>query len=440
MKFEELNLNPRLLRSIEERGYSQLTEVQEKTLSRTLQGRDVAVQSQTGTGKTAAFLITLLEHMLRTRPGRRRRALIIVPTRELAVQIEREAELLNRYPGFAIGSLYGGVRRDGQRKRLRNGLDIMIGTPGRLLDFGESGDIRTREIGSLVIDEADRLFDMGFLPDIRRLLHMIPPPEARHGMLFSATLDRASQDLAAEFLNKPEWIAVTPEQVTVDKITQELYKVKSHIKLNLMLGLLKQRRPRNALIFTNTRHEAFRLAKKLAINGYRARHLTGDLPQSSRLQIMEDFKAGRFPFLVATDVAARGLDILGLDMVINYDLPLECENYVHRIGRTARAGKSGEAISFSSEGMYGHLLSIESYIGMKIPVKEADIELFEVDASEGIELPRRDRGSGRRDRRPQGRSARRASGSRTSPDTSAGSPPGKRRGRRRRRPPRTAPA
>lgn len=434
MKFEELNLHPRLLRSIAERGYTTLTEVQEKTLSRTLQGRDVAVQSQTGTGKTAAFLITLIEHLLRTKPGQRRRALIIVPTRELAVQIEKEAEMLNRHPGFSIGSLYGGVRRDGQRNRLRRGLDIMIGTPGRLLDFSESGDIRTGEVESLVIDEADRLFDMGFLPDIRRLLHMIPDPKARHGMLFSATLDRASQNLAAEFLNQPEWIAVTPEQVTVEKITQELYKVKSHIKLNLMLGLLKQRKPRNALIFTNTRHEAFRLAKKLAINGYRAKHLTGDLPQSSRLQIMEDFKAGRFPFLVATDVASRGLDIQGLDMVINYDLPLECENYVHRIGRTARAGKSGDAISFCSEGMYGHLLSIENYVGVPIPVKEADLDLFEIDASEGVDLPRRDRGS-------QGRSFGGRGDRRTSrQEKPAGGAPKKRRRRKPRGPSRPAPA
>jgi ATP-dependent RNA helicase RhlB len=431
MKFEELNLDPRLLRAVADRGYTCLTEVQEKTLSLTLQSNDVAVQSQTGTGKTAAFLITLFEHLLRAPRGRRRKALIIVPTRELAVQIEQEAGLLNAGLGFAIGSLYGGTRRDGQRKRLHKGLDIMIGTPGRLLDFGESGDLRPQEIGFLVIDEADRLFDMGFLPDIRKLLFLLPPPESRQGMLFSATLDRASQNLAAEFLNQPEWVRVTPEQVTVEKISQELFYVKSHIKLNLMLGLLKQRTPRNALIFTNTRHEAFRLAKKLAINGYRTEHLTGDLPQSTRLRIMDDFKAGRFPFLVATDVAARGLDIQGLDMVINYDLPLECENYVHRIGRTARAGKSGDAVSFASEGMYNHLLSIEAYIGMKIPTVEADLELYETDASEGVNLPDRERAPGHRDRRYPRRDNR--SGK---PRSAAGTSPRARapRKKRRRRP------
>lgn len=381
MNFNELKLESRLLHGIADRGYEELTAVQEQTLAVTLQGLDVAVQSQTGTGKTAAFLITLFERILLDGAPKKKMALIIVPTRELAVQIEKEAWLLNRYLGFAIGSFFGGVGYAGQLALLKKGLDIVIGTPGRLLDLGERGYLRLKDVGILVIDEADRLFDMGFLPDIKRLLQKMPPRQARQNMLFGATLNRVSIKIAAEYLNHPEFIEVTPERLTVDTILQELYYVKSHIKMNLMLGILKAQAPQNALIFTNMRHVAFRLAKRLQFNGFRSRHLTGDLPQTQRLKIMDDFMAGKFAFLVATDVAARGLHIDGLEMVINYDLPQDCENYVHRIGRTARAGNSGKAISLASEGTADHLEDIESFIGMKIPVQKASNELFATDIS-----------------------------------------------------------
>ena len=381
MDFIKLKLEPRLLHGIVDRGYKEMTAVQEQTLTKTLQGMDVAVQSQTGTGKTAAFLITLFERMFYDSASKRKKALVIVPTRELAVQIEKEAQLLNRHMGFAIGSFYGGVGYARQLALLKKGLDIAIGTPGRLLDLSERGHLKLRDIGRLVIDEADRLFDMGFLPDIKKLLQRMPPRKARQSMLFSATMNRVSRKIAAENLNRPVFIEVTPERLTVDTILQELYHVKSHIKMNLMLGILKAQAPQSALIFTNMRHSAFRLSKKLQSNGFHSRHLTGDLPQSKRLKIIDDFMAGKFALLVATDVAARGLHIDNLEMVINYDLPQDCENYVHRIGRTARAGNSGKAISLASEGTANYLKAIESFINMKIPVQTADIDLFATDRS-----------------------------------------------------------
>lgn len=386
MNFNELKLDSSLLQGIADRGYKEMTAVQEQTLVITLGGRDVTVQSQTGTGKTAAFLITLFERMRKNDTPQRKKALIIVPTRELAVQIKKEALLLNRHMGFTIGSFFGGVGYTKQLALLKKGLDIAIGTPGRLMDLSKRGHLNLRDVKILVIDEADRLFDMGFLPDIQKLLKKMPPRNKRQTMLFSATLNRVSRRIATEYLNNPVPVEVSPDKVTVDTISQEIYHVKSHIKMNLMLGILKAQAPQNALIFTNMRHAALRLSKKLQLNGFHSQYLTGNLPQGQRLKIMDNFKAGKFAILVATDVASRGLQIDDLEMVINYDLPQDCENYVHRIGRTARAGNSGKAISLASEGTAGHLEAIESYIGMKIPALAADFELFATDSSEGFRI------------------------------------------------------
>jgi ATP-dependent RNA helicase RhlB len=412
MDFKELNLHPSLMQGITERGYTEMTEVQEQTLSQTLQGRDAAVQSQTGTGKTAAFLVTIYERMSRGTVPRGKKALVIVPTRELAVQIEGEARLLGRHLGQRIACLYGGVGYAGQLSALKRGADIIIGTPGRLLDLSERGCLQLKDVTLLVIDAADRLFDMGFLPDIKRLLQGMVPRTARQSMLFSATLSRVSRKIASEYLNSPAFIELAPEQMTVDTITQKLYRVKSHIKVNLLLGILREQDPRNALIFTNMRHTAFRLAKTLERNGFRCRYLSGDLPQSQRLRIIDDFMAGKFSLLVATDVAARGLHIEGLEMVINYDLPQDIENYVHRIGRTARAGNTGQAVSFVCEKFGKYLEPIEDFIGLKIPAETARPEMYLTDQS--VEFESRDRrrrpaGSGpshqdrtRRPRRPAG--------------------------------------
>ena len=406
MRFTELDLDPRLQRAIDDRGYTELTNVQELTLAKSLKGQDVAVQSQTGTGKTAAFLITLFSHLLKHSKSTRRKALIIVPTRELAVQIEGEALLLNRPIGLQIGCFYGGVGYTVQLAQIKAGPDIIIGTPGRLLDLAEKKRLNFKECGFLVIDEADRLFDMGFLPDLRDIVKQMPEREHRQSMLFSATLNKLSQRVAAAYLNAPAFIEVTPEQLTVDTISQELYRVGSHIKLNLLLGLLQRRTPKNALIFTNMKHTAFLLAKQLQANGYKANFLSGDLAQSERLRIIEDFMAGRFPMLVATDVASRGLHIDDLEMVINYDIPQDCENYVHRIGRTARAGATGLAITLASEKTADHLEAIEKFIGQKIPEFPVTSDMFVRDMSlerlAGQNLERR-RPSGRRSGGPSGR-------------------------------------
>jgi ATP-dependent RNA helicase RhlB len=415
MLFTELDLDPKLQLAIKDRGYTLLTPVQEKTLAVSLAGQDVAVQSQTGTGKTAAFLITLFAHMLKHHKSARRKALIIVPTRELAVQIQGEALLLNRPLGLEIGCFYGGVGYAVQLAQIKAGPDIIIGTPGRLLDLAEKKRLNFKECGFLVIDEADRLFDMGFLPDLRDLVRQMPDRARRQSMLFSATLNKLSRRVAEAYLNAPTFIEVTPEQMTVDTISQELYRVGSHIKLNLLLGLLQRRAPKNVLIFTNMKHTAFLVSKQLQANGFKARFLNGDLPQKERLEIIEGFMAGRFPILVATDVASRGLHIDDLEMVINYDIPQDSENYVHRIGRTARAGAKGLAITLASEKTADHLEAIEKFIGQKIPVIPVTNDMFVRDMSlerlAGQDLERR-RPSGRRDGGGSGGRARKPGGGR----------------------------
>jgi ATP-dependent RNA helicase RhlB len=392
MRFEELNLDPRLLASVAERGYTETTDVQAKTLAVTLPGRDAAVQSQTGTGKTAAFLITIFERLLRDPSRRSGRTLIVAPTRELAIQIEGEAELLNRGLGFAIGCFYGGVGYEEQRALLKRGTDILIGTPGRLLDLEEKGLLRLRDVRILVIDEADRLFDMGFMPDLRRIFRALPPAKARQSMLFSATLNRLARQIAVNFMHEAEFIELTPDQVTVEAIDQVLYRVPSQSKADLLLGLFHVARPRNALIFTNTKHYAERLARKFDRSGFPVRALTGDLPQVQRMKVMDDFMAGRFPYLIATDIAARGLHIEGLEMVVNYDLPLDIENYVHRIGRTGRAGQPGKAISLACEIYGDKLAAIERYIGRPIPIKQASADLIAQGMSLEFSAPPRDPG------------------------------------------------
>jgi len=413
MRFDEMSLHPRLRQAIADRGYTDATDVQEKTLAVTLRGGDAAVQSQTGTGKTAAFLITIFESLLRSE-GKRGRALIISPTRELAVQIEGEASLLGKDLGFTTAAIFGGVGYEGQEKLLRQGVDIAVGTPGRLLDLIQKRTLSTKTFDILVIDEADRLFDMGFLPDLRRIASHLPPPGVRQSMLFSATLDRAARGIALVYLNDAVFIELSPERIPVEAISQELYHVKSHLKLNLLLGILAAEKPHNALIFTNMKHEAERLARKLEKNGYKARHISGDLPQIKRMRVMEDFQSGKFPILVATDVAARGLHIEALELVVNYDLPQEAENYVHRIGRTGRAGLTGKSVSFACEKFLENLYPIERYIGTMIPEKRAVASMYAIDRSVGVELPgdhSRDRG--RSGSGGRGRSGGSASGGRS---------------------------
>ena len=410
MKFTDLNLNDKLMKGIEEAGFTTLMPVQEETLVHTLKGRDAYVQSQTGTGKTAAFLITIFQSFLeKNDPGKKKKALIVAPTRELAIQIEKEAKILGHYLDFKIGCFYGGVGYNTQERLLKEGVDIIVGTPGRLLDFNQKRKLDFSRINIVVIDEADRMFDMGFLPDIRRILDNTFRGSVGQAMLFSATLDAATRGIAREYMKNPVKIEIMPEQVTVDKITQLLYHVGEREKLNLMLGILRKELPRNALIFTNMKHEADRVARHLEHNGYKCMHISGDLPQSKRLRVIDLFKSGKLPFLVATDVAARGLHIDDLELIINYDLPGDCENYVHRIGRTARAGKSGKAISLACEKYVYNLEAIENFIGMKIPVAFAEDNLYLEDKAEGLSFGKPLRHSrGKHGKKPHGKSSSRS--------------------------------
>ncbi len=357
--------------------------VQEETFAHTFRGEDVYVQSQTGTGKTASFLVSIFHLMLHETKSARQKALIIVPTRELAVQIEAEAKLLGRYLSYTIGCLYGGIGYEKQKKLLEKNAAILIGTPGRLLDFYHQGLLHLNEIGILVIDEADRLFDMGFLQDVRKMIMKMPPPNQRITMLFSATLDYRVRELAWEYMNNPAEIKIEPKQVTVENITQELYHVSREEKMRLLLGIMEKEQPASALIFTNTKHEAVKVAKRLEHNGFPCEFLMGDLPQTKRFKIIEGIKSGKIRFLVATDVAARGLHINDLELVVNYDVPSQFENYVHRIGRTARAGKSGKAITLACDRYVFELEAIEAFINMKIPVVWATEDLFLKDESAG---------------------------------------------------------
>ncbi|GHV29028.1 hypothetical protein AGMMS4952_14050 [Spirochaetia bacterium] len=386
MEFSEFNLHPDLQRGIAEMGYVTCMPVQEQVLASAFGGQDLYVQSQTGTGKTAAYLIVIFQRLLSEPLINGKKAIIMVPTRELAVQVEEEAKQLGKYLPFVAGSFYGGVGYGTQQQLLRHNAQILVGTPGRVLDLNSSGHMNLMDIAFLILDEADRMFDMGFYPDLRKLIKVVPPADRRQTMLFSATLNAWVKNLAWEYTKTPHEIEIEPETVTVEEIEQILYHVHSDDKMKFLLGLLEKENPESAIIFCNTKRYTEIVAKRLEINGFDCEFIMGDLPQVKRLKIIEDVKAGKTRFLVATDVAARGLDIDDLAMVINYDLPVEAENYVHRIGRTARAGKSGKAISFASEQDVYELPDIERYIGKKIPSAFADESLLGEDKSEGMRI------------------------------------------------------
>ncbi|KGE72423.1 DEAD/DEAH box helicase [Spirochaeta lutea] len=390
MKFIELPLHSQLQESIAAAEFTDCTPVQELTIQAVLQGRDVTVQSQTGTGKTAAFLIPLFERFLKEdeegRAGSGPRALIVAPTRELAEQIKDEAVMLGSTLPFKAGAFYGGVGYKGQEQMIAAGLDIIIGTPGRLLDFERSKKLDFSQIKYLVVDEADRLFDMGFYPDLVSILRRMPSRKNRRTLLFSATMNTRVMNIAWEHMNEPQDIQIEPEHITVEKIDQSLYHVSREEKFPLLLGLLRSIEPKNALIFTNTKRGAEEVSKRLKINGYTCEFLMGDLAQNKRLKIIGSLKRGELQFLVATDVAARGLHVDDLELVVNYDIPEDPENYVHRIGRTARAGKTGRAISFADERFVYGLPAIEQLTSMKIPVAPVDESLFGEDKSKGMRI------------------------------------------------------
>ncbi len=379
MRFEELPVPGKVIEGIRAAGFAECTPVQALTLPAALRGKDIAAQAQTGTGKTAAFLIAVFSRMLAVHPpsrGRSPRALIIAPTRELVVQIHAEAKLLGEPAGFRIVPVFGGVDYLKQRGEIGKKVDMLIGTPGRLIDYLRQRVYSLRKTQFLVIDEADRLFDMGFIRDLRFLLRRMSPYNRRQSMLFSATLSNRVLELCYEYMNMPEQFTVTPEKITVEEVEQEIYHVGKSEKAGLLLWILGREPDGRYLIFCNTRAAVERLAALLNANDIATAAITGDIPQRKRMKVLSRFREGSLPILVATDVASRGLHIDGVTHVINYDLPQDPEDYVHRIGRTARAGARGRAISLACEEYVHSLADIEEYIRQKIQVMPVTAEMI----------------------------------------------------------------
>jgi ATP-dependent RNA helicase RhlB len=360
-----------LLSGLSKLGFDYCTPIQARTLPLALAGQDIAGQAQTGTGKSAAFLLATMHKLLsepRKSPEGQPRALILAPTRELAVQIHTDALTLGIDSGLRFAVCFGGTGYETQRQTIAAGIDILIGTPGRLIDYYKQDVYTLKHIEVVVLDEADRMFDLGFIADIRYLLRRMPAPAQRRNYLFSATLSHRVLELAYEHMNSPSKVEVEPEQVTAERVRQSLIHVANDDKLPLLVGLLRHHAPTRSLVFVNTKRGAEIVENTLRANGFMASTLSGDVPQNKRLRLLEDFKEGKLPILVATDVAARGLHIPAVTHVINYDLPQDAQDYVHRIGRTARAGESGDAISMCCETYVYSLPDIEHYIGNRIPV------------------------------------------------------------------------
>jgi ATP-dependent RNA helicase RhlB len=423
--FEQLPLQQALIQGVTEAGFTACTPIQAATLPKALAGEDVAGQAQTGTGKTAAFLLACMNLLLESEPlashsEGQPRALILAPTRELAIQIGKDAEVLGKHTGLRCGVVYGGAGYDTQRDMVAAGLDILIGTPGRTIDYFRQGVFNLKGAQVMILDEADRMFDLGFIKDIRFLLRRLPPANQRVNMLFSATLSHRVTELAYEHMNEPELVNVSPEKITTDHVTQVLYHVSKDEKISLLLGVLAHIDVTRTLVFINTKRGADWVTGFLNGNGYEADVLSGDVPQKKRLRLLERFQAGELPLLVATDVAARGLHIDDVTHVINFDLPQDAEDYVHRIGRTARAGASGDAISFACEEYVYSLQDIHNYIGIEIPVVPVTDELL-IKPKPPVRIQRRAAPDGRRDKGPGGRPRRRSSrGPRTGGNGGAG--------------------
>jgi ATP-dependent RNA helicase RhlB len=380
LPFSALPLAPPLQQGLSETGFTHCTPIQAECLPLLLKGQDVAGQAQTGTGKTAAFLLAAMQHLLdRPQPEqavRPLRCLMLAPTRELAIQIHKDAEALGRYSGLKLGLAYGGVDYDKQREQIAAGVDILIGTPGRIIDYFKQHVFHLKNIQAMVLDEADRMFDLGFIKDIRFLLRRMPPPEQRLNMLFSATLSLRVTELAYEHMNSPEPIRVEPDKVTADRVRQAIYLTANEEKIPLLVGLLQHMDPHRTIVFVNTKRMAEKLWGYLEGNGFPTAVLSGDVPQAKRQKLLLNFQRGDLALLIATDVAARGLHIPDVSHVINFDLPQDAEDYVHRIGRTARLGTEGDAISFACEVYSFSLPEIERYIGHKIPVSRIESGLL----------------------------------------------------------------
>ncbi|TBR14595.1 MAG: ATP-dependent RNA helicase RhlB [Lysobacter sp.] len=380
--FTSFDLHPALLEGLESAGFTRCTPIQALTLPLTLTGRDVAGQAQTGTGKTLAFLVTVIDRLLKKpaladRKPEDPRALILAPTRELAIQIHKDAVKFGSELGIKFALVYGGVDYDKQRQILQAGADVIIATPGRLIDYVKQHKVVSLHACEIcVLDEADRMFDLGFIKDIRFLLRRMPERTTRQTLLFSATLSHRVLELAYEHMNEPEKIVVESEFITAAKVRQKVYYPSDEEKIPLLIALLSRSEGARTMVFVNTKAFVERVARSLERAGYRVGVLSGDVPQKKRESLLKKFQAGQLEILVATDVAARGLHIDGVSHVYNYDLPFDAEDYVHRIGRTARLGAEGDAISFACERYAMSLPDIEAYIEQKLPTEQVTAEML----------------------------------------------------------------
>ncbi len=372
-RFHDLDLPAPLMHGIFDLNFTYCTPIQAEILPSTLTGRDAFGKAQTGTGKTAAFLITVITRMMNNPiPGQRKpgtpRVLVLAPTRELVIQISEEARQLGKYCGLTVIAVFGGMDYDKQRRQLAGTpVDIMVATPGRLLDFQHRRDLYLNKVETLIIDEADRMLDMGFIPDVRKIIYSTPPKENRQTLLFSATLTEAITRLAESWTRNPVTVEIEPEMIAVDTVDQVVYIVTAKEKFALLYNVIEQQKLERVLIFCNRKDQVVRLSEMLARYGITCSMLSGDVPQQKRVQRLEAFKAGKIRVIVATDVVARGIHIEGMDHVINFKLPHDPEDYVHRIGRTGRAGAAGTSISFADDDDAFYLPDIEAFIGRKLP-------------------------------------------------------------------------
>jgi ATP-dependent RNA helicase RhlE len=372
--FDQLNLVEPILRALKAEGYTTPTPIQQQAIPILLQGKDLLGCAQTGTGKTAAFAIPILQLLYKQEqksPSKRRRikALILTPTRELAIQIEESFNSYGKHTGLKPTVIFGGVSQHSQVDRLNRGIDILIATPGRLLDLMQQGFVHLNELQFFVLDEADRMLDMGFVNDVKKVIAKLP--HKRHSLFFSATMPPIIQSLADSILHQPSKIEVTPVSSTADTIVQSLYYVSKTDKKRLLIHLLQTEKINSVLVFTRTKHGADRVVKDLDKAGIKAAAIHGNKSQNARQAALSDFKTGKIKVLLATDIASRGIDIDALSHVINFELPNIPETYVHRIGRTGRAGFNGIAFSFCDEEEFGELKDIQKLIGKQIPVNES---------------------------------------------------------------------
>ena len=375
--FSDLPLHPLVLSSLDDAGFKYSTPVQKETLEYTLKGMDVTGQAQTGTGKTGAFLIPAFNRLLQKadRKVGEVGCLIIAPTRELAIQIASDAEILGKNTGLKTALVYGGTAYDKQRKQFDGHVDILVGTPGRLIDYFKQNIFTLKKVEVLILDEADRMFDLGFINDIRFIMQRMSAPKQRLNMLFSATLSQRVLELAYDHMNNPAKIEIIGDTVGAKNIDQKVYYPANSEKIPLLIGVLQTETPFRTIVFVNTKRNAETIEAYLRANGIKGAMISGDVRQTKRQRILIDFEAGKYSVLIATDVAARGLHIPDVSHVINFDLPQLEEDYVHRIGRTARAGSSGKAISFACEDTAFYLPQIEAYIEMTLPVEPITDEL-----------------------------------------------------------------